>query len=654
MAESATLEWSAKERTAWAVPKKLTVSQWAAERRVLGKKESAEPGRWRNERTRYLVEIMDTMGQLGVELVVIKKPAQVGVSEAVRNFLGWSIEQAPAPALWVLPDQQATEEAVQERLEPMITTSLPEFMTGCSYDIKNSKLSLTSMDIYMGWAGSPSRLATRPVCYVIFDEVNKYVLWSAKDADPIALGKARTRTWGKRRKVIILSTPTVESGQVTKAYESCEDQRVYHLPCVECGHEFAPQWSNVKWHDKRQGEGRKEHAARIRSEGLAYLECPECKRLMDESERLRALDRGRWISKKPIENPESVGFEFNVLGTPWTPMGNLVAKFLMIDDPQDLMEFVNQDLGEEWFERVDVIEEQPLRERAQIGHKRGLVPAWAGCLVAGVDTQKGYFCWVVRAFGHGFRSRLIDHGQSTTFDELKAQLLDRQFSVEESTVVMGCGIIAIDSGGGKAAASKVDGSRTDEVYRWSLTDPRIAAVKGHGGKAPPTQPIRSSNTNYTPPAGNAYSVILRILDTKHFKDTLSSRIQHENMTLWEVHGDIDADYLKQMTSEHKVLDRRKGSYSWQPKTKHQANHYWDAETYACAAAVMLGVAGIAEEKDLISERAKAEEAQKRIAASDAGRASPMDRPRPGQHRPSGDKDSWLGGSSLRGGGGKWI
>ena len=40
-------------------PADLTVSEWAAQNRRLSSEASAETGAWRNERTPYLVEVMD-------------------------------------------------------------------------------------------------------------------------------------------------------------------------------------------------------------------------------------------------------------------------------------------------------------------------------------------------------------------------------------------------------------------------------------------------------------------------------------------------------------------------------------------------------------------------------------------------------------------
>ena len=73
----------------------LTVSEWADRYRMLSQTASAEPGRWRTERTPYLREIMDSLSPTsGVEKVVFMKGAQVGGTEAGNNWIGYVIDQA--------------------------------------------------------------------------------------------------------------------------------------------------------------------------------------------------------------------------------------------------------------------------------------------------------------------------------------------------------------------------------------------------------------------------------------------------------------------------------------------------------------------------------------------------------------------------------
>ncbi len=73
----------------------LSVWKWADEYRMLSSKAASAPGKYRSERTPYLREIMDCLSvESPVRKVVVKKPAQVGFSEAL-NWIGYVIHHAP-------------------------------------------------------------------------------------------------------------------------------------------------------------------------------------------------------------------------------------------------------------------------------------------------------------------------------------------------------------------------------------------------------------------------------------------------------------------------------------------------------------------------------------------------------------------------------
>lgn len=59
---------------------------------------------------------------------------------------------------------------------------------------------------------------------------------------------------------------------------------------------------------------------------------------------------------------------------------------------------------------------------------------------------------------------------------------------------------------------------------------------------------------------------------------------------WSLHNDVSYYYLKQVTAEHKILERdKKGNTRemWRKRTPNIQNHYLDCEIYAMAAAEML-------------------------------------------------------------------
>lgn len=66
----------------------IPVSDWADRHRILPPT-SAEPGRWRTDRTPYMRAVMDALSTASpYERVVLTKGEQTGGSEAGLNWLG--------------------------------------------------------------------------------------------------------------------------------------------------------------------------------------------------------------------------------------------------------------------------------------------------------------------------------------------------------------------------------------------------------------------------------------------------------------------------------------------------------------------------------------------------------------------------------------
>ena len=106
----------------WRRPPDLSVSQWAENERQLSPEASAEPGKWRNERTPHLVAPMDALGPADpADQVVLLFSSQIGKTEVLNNFVGYVIDQDPGPLLVLQPSTKPMGEAwSKDRLAPML------------------------------------------------------------------------------------------------------------------------------------------------------------------------------------------------------------------------------------------------------------------------------------------------------------------------------------------------------------------------------------------------------------------------------------------------------------------------------------------------------------------------------------------------------
>jgi phage terminase large subunit GpA-like protein len=227
----------------------LTVSEWSDRHRMLSSKASAEPGRWRTSRTPYLKAIMDCLSPTSpVERVVFMKAAQLGATEMGSNWIGYVIHHAPGPMMAVWPTVEMAKRNSKQRIDPLIEESaaLAELIAPArSRDSGNTILAKEFRGgvLVMTGANSAVGLRSMPVRYLFLDEVDGYPLDVEGEGDAISLAEARTRTFA-RRKIFIVSTPTISGASAIEREYEASDQRRYFVPCPHCNHRSGCASSN--------------------------------------------------------------------------------------------------------------------------------------------------------------------------------------------------------------------------------------------------------------------------------------------------------------------------------------------------------------------------------------------------------------------------
>jgi phage terminase large subunit GpA-like protein len=102
----------------------LTVSEWADRHRVLSPRASAEPGRYRTDRTPYMRAIIDALSPTHpARRIVVMKSAQVGFTEGGNNWIGYVIHHAPGPMLAVQPTVELAKRFSRQRIDPLVNES---------------------------------------------------------------------------------------------------------------------------------------------------------------------------------------------------------------------------------------------------------------------------------------------------------------------------------------------------------------------------------------------------------------------------------------------------------------------------------------------------------------------------------------------------
>lgn len=582
--------WIAEALKILKPPEKISVSEYADQNRILGAK-NAEPGKWNTSRTPYLKDIMNTYSDPDVEDVSFVKPTQVGGTECLNNMLGFAVSQEGASNLYVLPTDELSDYTSTERIQPMIrlNSKLNEL-----FDEQSSKMSelrfRNDADISFCSANSPSGLASKPKKNVFADEVDKYPLFSGKEADPLSLAKQRQLTFRFDKFTFATSTPTIKQGPIWKRWLAADRRFEYYVPCPFCGHYQVFSFKKgIKW-DKnaKTAEDRK---------NTTFYVCEHCHEHISDRHKQEMLRAGVWKDIETGEellkikkNKRKIAFRINAIYSPWLSFGDIAYEFTVSKNfPEKLMNFVNSWLAEAW-EQTEVKMNSNIVLSKQSEFEENVVPNKAIILTAGVDVQASSFYYTIRAWGAYMTSWNITHGHADSWSEVES-ILNRPF-LKENGEKMQVNLAAIDSG---------DGNKTDDIYDLcAMNQDWLIPIKGSSrGMISRYKVSLIDRIN-----SKAHGLRLYLVDGGQYKDMIAARLNKPNgKGAFMVFKGCDEEYAEQLCSEEKVpVQGKDGVFVWKPKTDHIDNHYLDCEVYAALAADVLQVRYLVDIEDEIEEQ----------------------------------------------------
>lgn len=549
-------------------PEQITVSEWAGKYRMLDSKSSAIPGPWNNDITPYLTGVMDEFNNYETSKIIFVKPTQVGGTEALQNMIGYIVMQDPAPTMIVYPTETLAKSISENRLQPMLRAT-PELARRFDENSQLLELQFDGMYLTLAGSNSPSGLASKPIRFVLMDEVDKYPGTSGKEADPIKLATERTKTFHDK-KIYITSTPTLKTGHIWKEKESADIEKHYFVPCPHCGEYIELKFSNIRFPDE---EGM---TYADRAEFATYI-CQECGCAITDADKNNMIRHGEWrIVRHNTQYVRSVAFWINTLYSPFVRWADIVKEFLTTKDDPDLFQnFVNSWLAEPWEDtKLKTSAELVLERQTELPEY--VVPSWTKILTGGVDVQETSLYWSIRAWGDYLTSQNIAHGQVLSFNDID-NIMNAEY-LNENGEPMIVNLCLVDSG-----------DQTDIVYDFCATHSNYALpVKGSSHAQ--LSNYKLSKINRTD--SRAMGTTLVLVDSGAYKDMIAGRMQRDNgRGSWMVYSGCDMEYAKQVTAEHKVNVKHGNTVKkvWQLKTSHADNHYLDTEVYNAAAADILGV-----------------------------------------------------------------
>ena len=439
----------------------------------------------------------------------------------------------------------------------------------------------------MTGANSAVGLRSMPVRYLFLDEVDGYPLDVEGEGDAISLAEARTRTFA-RRKIFIVSTPTISGASAIEREYDASDQRRYFVPCPHCSHRQWLRFEQLRW---ERGE----------PESAAYI-CESCDASIAEHHKTWMLEHGEWRALVPENGIKTAGFHLSSLYSPvgWRSWREIAAAWESAVSKESgsaaaIKTFKNTELGETWVEEGEAPDWQRLVERRE-DYPLGRVPEGGLLLVGGADVQKDRIEASIWAFGRGKASWLVEHrvlmgdtARDAVWKRL-AELIAENWT-HASGSAMPLARCALDTG-----------FATQEAYAFvrACRDPRVMPVKGVPRGAAligtPTAVDVSQVGKKLRRGIKVYSVAVGIAKLEFYNNLRKSAdVDEDGLTVTYPAGfvhlpKIDAEFIQQLCAEQLITRRDRNGFpirEWQ-KVR-ERNEALDCYVYARAAASAAGL-----------------------------------------------------------------
>jgi phage terminase large subunit GpA-like protein len=540
-------------------PERIGLATWADRYRKLSSEGSVQPGQW--QCFPFQREPLDCISPHSpYEQVVLMWSSQMGKTEMLLNLIGYAIAEVPGPMLVVQPTLMMAEAFSKDRVSPMFRDMA--VLKGKVADPRARDAGSTIFHrrflgghVTIVGSNSPAGLASRPIRYLLMDELDRWEDSAGAEGDPAALAIARTRTFWNR-KVLMVSSPTVKGVSRMEAAFLESDQRFFHVPCPHCRRQQRLVWQRIEW-----PEGKPEEA---------QYRCAGCEQLIPHHKKAWMVSNGRWV----VTNPASVipGFQLSELYSPWRPWSALAAEWLAAQgNIERLRAFINTSLAELWDDQAaGAATEAELQARREV--YGSMLPERAAVVTAGVDVQDDRVEVSVYAWTKAEECWLMTHqvipGDPSTPAIWAA--LDGFLLKPWPHPLLGpvnIHAVCIDSGGHftQAVCDFCEQRRGRRVW----------AIKGMAG-ARPVWPRRQSKAA----KGKVY-----VIGVDSCKMTIQQRLKlAEGAGCIHFPTTVDLPFFEQMTSEYLKTEYRRGrpERSWE-RRKGRAAEAWDCAVYALAA-----------------------------------------------------------------------
>jgi len=610
-----TLPLQPEEREVLIPRDKLSVSEWAAERRILSSKNAAFSGKWSNEISPFSVEIMDSLSDVTTREVWVQKCAQGSGSEMGLNFLGQTVDEDPCPFQIVMPTENDAKKRLRTKIRPMFeaTPSLLRHLRKGDINSFNvgQETELDNMFLYIAWSGSAAALADVAIRRIILDEAAKYQAAVGEEAGSFDLARDRLTTYQSTSKLYAPSTPIL-AGDPFDLEFLVTDQRQSWFKCPFCEQRHIPRWEYVEL--EKDSAGHLLSPRDYLQGDCARYRCPKCGESWSEQDRWQASSAGKWAPRdckvdpdgriigKVFSNPNK-GYRISafMLYPAFMSIKKLAHEWAKADiawkkgDSKPKQNFINSRMGEPWEIKEKSTDEKRLMLHIGSYEPEKIYPGMQ-MMFAGADVQDDHVWLSVLAWGYLSEVWSTWEGRIQTGDtrllgnlDILRMYLNRAWPFEgDPKRTMRITTTAIDCN-----------YRPDTVkaFRDQCTELDILTVRGDNTVK--SRVYRAVAEPGPPGLEKRYRYDLNVNPLKDSLYRLIFESKVHGAGYFHFHKETTREVIGQLTSEEKKTVRSKrgvAANKWVTKTEHSENHLWDCNVYALFAAQLRGAMALPDPK----------------------------------------------------------
>lgn len=412
-------------------PAQIDVADYAAQHRYLDNRGGGYVGRWNHDEAPYLVGPMRMLTSRDHLTVAVVGPARSGKTAIGQNWMCQSIDADPADMLVYSATDAMIEEYVKAEINPLIDSHkrLKDKLGKLPRDNSMHFKKFSSMWVQF-LAASYRNLIQKSAPRIIITELD------ACDGNTYELASVRRQSFMYESMVLAESHPDMAAGAnpdkwtagVMSLYRD-SDRHIWYWPCPNCNAYSAPnpmgeRVMTLDWPADAPLDEIKE---------AARLVCPYCGSLIEDKWR-RAMNRdGVWVGtgqaiseagdiSGELAAKEIAGFWITGAMSPFVigGIGSLAyemekARRALENGEEDALQKLKDVTVKRWGlpfqppKSVGSIDACVVAERAEPGMILGTVPEGVRFLTAAVDIQGRHFEAMVRGWGIGGESWVIDY-----------------------------------------------------------------------------------------------------------------------------------------------------------------------------------------------------------------------------------------------------